>query len=251
MSSKPIILIVQFRTNATLAHEQQCFLEEYGDEATLHFVNAITDELAPELLDTPTAVIISGSGEFYLTQGDGKDTWLPKTLRFIGQVLDRDIPLLGICFGFQLLAIQQGGVVERVEAMKETGTLEIQLFPSAYNDELFESLPDNFLGQLGHKDTITKLPKHVIPLAKSEKVPFQAFRVQGKMAWGTLFHPELNRERMRSRLLLSPEYALDQSNIEQALALFRDTPEAAHILHLFIKLQQQYLFLPDLELSKS
>lgn len=231
----PDILVVQFRTDQTEAHEQSCFLEELPQAADrMKFVSAI-DLQFPETLVGINGVILAGSGEFMLSREDGKGVWLEPTFDFIQKVLDANIPFLGVCFGYQLLCLQQGGDIIRDEQMRETGTYNVHRLESGEGDHLFKGIPNTFGAQFGHQDTAVNHPEHLIPLSRTNRVEVNAVKVTGKQAWGVLFHPELSRERMRSRLRMSsPNYLEGGKTVEDVLSQFEDVPESTKTLHNFI-----------------
>ncbi len=229
------LYIIQYRTDVSKMHEQACFLEEYADFSdTLRFIDAITEPLPLELNDV-AGVILGGSGEFMLGEGDGTGTWKEKTFSFIDRVIEADIPLLGICFGYQLLALHQGASITNESSMRETGTRCVLLLDEAATDPLFAGLPAVFDGQFGHKETIISPPEHLQILARTDRVACNSFRVYGKRAWGTLMHPELTPKRFISRLALYPLYAggLDTGTITSSL---RESPEAPLLLKQFFSL---------------
>jgi GMP synthase (glutamine-hydrolysing) len=229
------ILFVQFRTDASGPHERECVREMLDvPEDRLAFISAIHDPL-PEVVPADVAgVILGGSGEFYLTQDHGKGAWREKTTVFIDLLIENNIPLLGICFGFQFLALSQGAQIVNDPTMAEVGAFDLTLLPEAKEDVLFGDAPKTFLGQLGHKETIVDLPDRLIPLVRSERVACEAFRVAGKPAWGVLFHTELNRDRMCERLDLFPDYAGSPEEAAKKKESIKDTPEAAQIKHRFV-----------------
>lgn len=229
------IYLIQFRTDQSERHEQQCFRESLaGLNLELTFFNAVKDDPGRLNLAQTAGVILGGSGQFYLSRKDGENDWQPRVFFFLDSVLARDIPLLGICFGFQLLAKHQGAEIRNLPEMAETGTLEMFLLPAVQKDEIFSQLPQNFLAQVGHKDSAVNLPSRMTPLVRSERIPCQAFRVAGQKAWGVLFHPELNCAKMKERLLLFPNYADGIVNLDEfAVREFKDTPEAEKVLKLF------------------
>jgi GMP synthase (glutamine-hydrolysing) len=73
----------------------------------------------------------------------------------------------------------------------EYGTVAVGLSPAATQDALFGGLPDPFLAQVGHTQSVLRLPPEAVHLAYSAREPNQAFRV-GERAWGVQFHPEFN-----------------------------------------------------------
>jgi len=105
---------------------------------------------------------------------------------FTAEVVRRDIPYLGICFGAQMLARVLGAVVRANEA-KEIGVSSVHLTSEGLSDPLFDGLPPDLPVFQWHGETF-KLPFGSILLAKSDVCPHQAFR-RGK-AVGVQFHVE-------------------------------------------------------------
>ncbi len=233
---KPILL-VQFRTDLTGPHEISCFRSEFDAVgASLETVNAVTEAL-PSDLSIYSGIILGGSGEFYLSEGHGAGTWQEATFALIERARQQSVPLLGICFGFQLLGMAYGATIVRNESMRETGTFLVTQYKEGASDELLSLAPETFLAQFAHKDSLINFPPSVIVLAKSERVAVEAFRVRGRDQWGFLFHPELNKKRMSERLSLLPSYAGGNS-VDALLESFHDTPAATDLLHAFIKYAQ-------------
>lgn len=229
------ILVIQFRDDVSEAHEQACYSAMLpAHRERIIYRNALRDDLARIPTEDIGAIILGGSGQFYVSNGDGEGAWREHTYAFIDRALAQDIPLLGVCFGFQLLAAHQGARVIRDRAMSQVGSFQTTILPAAINDSLCINLPERFFAQFGHKDTAVDFPDHLIPLAQTERVACAAFHIADKHAWGALFHIELDRERMGERLRLFPHYAEDQNKIEETLSLFQDTPEAASILTRFV-----------------
>lgn len=229
------ILVVQFRDDASEAHEQACYATMLpAHQERILYRNALRDNLALIPTEDIGAIILGGSGQFYVSNGDGEGAWREQAYAFIDRALTQDIPLLGVCFGFQLLAAHQGARVVRDPAMSEVGSFQTSILPAAIDDPLCINLPERFLAQFGHKDTAVDFPDHLVPLAKTERVVCAAFRVADKNAWGVLFHIELNQKHMGERLRLFPHYVKDQNGLEETLALFQDTPEAASMLVRFV-----------------
>lgn len=233
MNSKSI-LVIQFRTDQSGPHEQECFHEEYeGFSVDLHFKSAIFDDLDPDQLRNYDGLILGGSGEHYLTKGAGQDDWLDDTYSLLGEALDNDMHTLGVCFGSQILALHQGGKLSNEEKYHESGSYKICLEENAEDCEIFSKFDSSFHATLAHRDTPIKLPDHFVPLASSELVPYQAFRIVDKPAWGTLFHPELNRERLNYRLRLYPAYVENEHLLNEVMDGFKDTSLSSKVLHHF------------------
>lgn len=230
-SIKKSILLVQFRTDGSEAHERDCFREAFeSKDVDFECVNAVKDDISGDMLAGKDGVILGGSGQYYLSNGDGADTWVPRSIEFIKKTLDKDIPTLGICYGYQILGKALGGDVIREEDRKETGTFTITSLPDSEDDPLFTGIPDSFEAQLGHKDVLVGLNGNTYSLAESEKVHPQGFKVKGAQAWGVLFHPELNARRMKERMDMFAGYVPEGMKVED---IFKDTPHAAKVLDNF------------------
>jgi GMP synthase (glutamine-hydrolysing) len=111
-------------------------------------------------------------------------------LQLIEQALRKQIPVLGICLGAQLLAHVLGSEV-RKSAEKEIGWYDVALTPEGQSDPLFRHFqPREKIFQL-HGDTFD-VPKGAVHLAKTAACPAQAFRY-GDKAHGLQFHLEVDR----------------------------------------------------------
>lgn len=236
------ILILQFRTDQSEAHEQKCFQEQLGAIVAPHsllFWNAITHPVTSKLLKEDIfGIIMGGSGEFYLGKNDGKDTWLPPTFRFLESILKKNIPLLCLCFGFQILALHEGATIIANPDMEEIGAFPITTLPSAADDPLFSSAPLQFPAHLAHKETVINLPPHLVPLARSDRVEYQVYRMHGKRAWGILFHAELNKKQMTERFFLYLDHGRKDyahAGVKETVSQFTDTPEANALLKKFVE----------------
>src|ERR1041385_4634624 len=103
------------------------------------------------------------------------------------QVIARGIPVLGICFGIQLLAQFLGGKVEK--GMKREygkGTLKVtdSFCP------LFANLPETLQVWNSHGDRLTQLPKGFKSVAVTENSQFAAIENRDRKMFGLQFHPE-------------------------------------------------------------
>ena len=110
----------------------------------------------------------------------------------------RSRPVLGVCFGHQLLARALGGQVEANPRGREAGTAEVVLTEAGVRDPLFAGMPRRFSAQQMHGDHVVELPPRATLLATNDFSPAQAFAV-GEGIRCVQFHPEMDAE--RSRLL--------------------------------------------------
>ena len=97
-------------------------------------------------------------------------------------------PVLGICYGAQLMAYQRGGVVEPAPS-REYGRARLTSIDDS--DMLLKDVQPGNVVWMSHGDTITSLPAGVSVIASTEDVPCAAYRIDGLKAWGVQFHPEV------------------------------------------------------------
>ena len=130
----------------------------------------------------PEAIILSGgpssvtSGNNYVSQEIVKKV-------FKGW----DIPLLGLCWGHQLIAYALGGKIERGTSA-EYGLSKIFVDDE---DFLLKGVPKEFTAWVSHFDEIKELPEGFISLAHSDTCKIEAMRHTEKKVFGCQFHPEV------------------------------------------------------------
>ena len=105
-------------------------------------------------------------------------------------------PLLGICFGHQMIAQALGGEVKKNPRGREIGTVRVQRL---LDDPLFAGLPRSFDMNATHVDAVVELPPHAEVLATTSLDPVAAFRV-GDRVKAVQFHPEFDADVMRGYL---------------------------------------------------
>jgi GMP synthase (glutamine-hydrolysing) len=156
-------------------------------------VRVIDARSATELpaLDELSGVLITGSHDMV----SHRAPWSEALARWLAQAVRADVPVLGICYGHQLLAHAMGGEVDDHPRGLEVGTVPICLDELAQDDPLLGGLPVTFLGQMVHQQSVRRLPPGAVRLAHSAHEPHAAFRV-GRRAWGVQFHPEFSPSAM-------------------------------------------------------
>lgn len=138
-------------------------------------------------------IVLSGSG----TSATEDAPWIDSLLEMIRRILDHGIPLLGVCYGHQMLARAIGGKsCVRRAGVPEIGWTRIRLNP-AHGSPLFSGLKPEFHSFSMHYDEVAALPSGCTLLASSELCPIQAFSVDGAPASGVQFHPERDLEGAR------------------------------------------------------
>ena len=133
----------------------------------------------PEMDASVRGVILSGSPCSVRDAGSPN----PDLSAFKGR-----LPLLGICYGAQLLASAFGGEVQPAPS-REYGRAMLTVGDS--NDPLMQDLPHQTQVWMSHGDTITRVPESYRLIAGTEDVAVAAFRVEEEPTWGIQFHPEV------------------------------------------------------------
>jgi len=127
---------------------------------------------------TVKGVILSGSP---LSVND------PHTFKTDLSAIRSHYPVLGICYGAQLIAQSSGGEISQ-SSSREYGHARLRV--SDHSDALLGNLPQDSQVWLSLSDTIIRLPKNFRMIASTEEVEVAAYKVDNEPTWGVQFHPE-------------------------------------------------------------
>lgn len=157
----------------------------------------------------------------------------------LDEVVQRDFPFLGICYGIGTIGTHQGARVDRTYGEPSQATT-ITMTPEGRRDPLLHELPEQFEAFVGHKEAISEVPEHIAVLATSPACPVQAFRV-GRNVYATQFHPELDAEAMASRVrAYAGNGYFDPAETELIIARIRQADvRASHLV--LARFTEQYL----------
>ena len=186
-------------------------------------------------LPTPenlAGIVITGSPAMVSARLD----WSERTAKWLQQAVKTGIPVLGVCYGHQLLAHALGGRTGPNPAGRQIGTVNSQLIDNIENDALLGHLPSEFLAQTSHSEVVLELPTDAIRLAISPLDDNFVIRF-AENTWGIQFHPEFSapvtKDYIRYR---ADDLRKEGLNPEQLLDRTRDTKEANSVLHKFTEL---------------
>ena len=176
------ILILDFGSQFTQLIARR--VRELNVYCEIHPYNKI-----PEITEAVKGVILSGS------PCSVRDANAPSvdTALFRGK-----IPVLGVCYGAQLLAQLGGGSVQ-ASAHREYGRAILEVEKDT--DKLLQSFPDKSQVWMSHGDTIVSLPPDFQIIGSTDSVKVAAFKIDNEETYGIQFHPEVTHSTQGKQLI--------------------------------------------------
>lgn len=182
--------------------------------------------------DAPREQVLAIQPGAFILSGGPSSVYEPGAPTLPGYILQTGLPILGICYGMQLLTQAFGGKVDG-SLQREYGKALVQ--PIGAN-ALFGS--DEFQVWMSHGDRITGLPAGFEPMAASQHSPFAAMANPTKRIYGLQFHPEVSHTIGGAEILrrfaieiagIMPDWN-PQSIIERAIAQIRKQVGSQRVL---------------------
>ena len=182
-----------------------------------------------------SGAIVSGSAAMVTDRLE----WSERSAAWLRDAANAGFPLLGICYGHQLLAHALGGEAGDNPEGRRMGTVEVDLLDGAADDPLFSGLPARFAAQVTHVQVATRLPEGAKALASTGHDPLHAFR-WGEATWGVQFHPEFSVRHMRGYIRARADALRAEGHDPDALlAAVRPAPAARRVLQRFARLARR------------
>src|SRR5918999_1735594 len=128
----------------------------------------------------PAAIILSGGP---------KSVYSPEAPGIDAALFDLGVPVLGICYGQQLMAQTLGGAVARTGAA-EFG--KASLVNGAPGSVLFSEMASDQVVWMSHNDAVVRAPEGCLPRASTSGSPVAAFEDPSRGLYGVQFHPEVS-----------------------------------------------------------
>jgi GMP synthase (glutamine-hydrolysing) len=200
---RPFVLLASRAEDVAAAGEYEQFLTCGGlRPEQLVRVRLETGPMPPIDLDAISGIVVGGS-PFDASATEKSPVQLrveAEMSALLDEVVARDVPFLGACYGVGTLGVHQGGIVDRTYG-EPIGAVRVSLTAEGRADPLLADLPDEFDAFVGHKEACSVLPPDAVLLASSPTCPVQMFRVRSNL-YATQFHPELDTAGIVTRLTI-------------------------------------------------
>jgi len=191
-----------------------------------------TREPLPAAVDSYTAIIVTGSAAMVSHRED----WSERTGAWLKDAVARGNPILAVCYGHQLLAQALGGTVGPNPNGRQIGSRKVHLTGEGKQDALLCTLPEYFVAQASHAESVLSLPEGAVRLACMETDKNYAFRI-GENAWGVQFHPEFSAEATREYIKARRDALVSEGlDPDELHSQVQDTPLAHALINRFAEL---------------
>lgn len=173
MQHSELILVLDFGSQYTQLIARR--VRELGVYSEIHPFNISVERIRSL---RPVGIILSGGPS---------SVYEPAAPKPSPEVFELGIPVLGICYGLQLIADQLGGKVDPF-ARREFGKAVLQVDKG---DDLLQGLDGSTTVWMSHGDSLSQMPDGFEPIAHTENAPICAIRNPSKKIFGVQFHPEV------------------------------------------------------------
>jgi GMP synthase (glutamine-hydrolysing) len=192
---RPFLLLSSRAEDLAADDEYAAFLRVTGlPDTQLRRVRMEAAPLPELRLDDHSGVFLGG-GPFNSSDPPAEKSAVQRRVEaelrsLLDEIVDRDYPFFGACYGVGPLGVHQGGVIDRTYA-EPVSAVQVTLTPAGRADPVLAGMPVEFDAFVGHKEACRVLPPTATLLASSVGCPVQMFRVKRNM-YATQFHPELD-----------------------------------------------------------
>jgi GMP synthase (glutamine-hydrolysing) len=174
-------------------------------------------------------IVVTGSSAMV----SHRETWSESTAEWLRGAAQCTTPVLGICYGHQLLAHALGGRVGPNPRGRQIGTVRVRLAEKAENDALLAGFGGSLRAHTTHAEVVLELPEAAARLGSSDGDPNTAFSL-GTAAWGVQFHPEFDAHVMKRYIEERRSLLLAENiNPDIRLAAVEECPSGARLLRRF------------------
>ena len=174
-----------------------------------------------------SALVVTGSP----ASVTARERWMLRTEAYLRRAVDGGTPVLGICFGHQMLAQALGGDVRKNPRGREMGTVDLELGP---DDPLFDVPERPVSVNMSHVDSVVRPPPGSRVLARTARDPHAALRFAERV-WSVQFHPEFDGSVMRQYIEARRDIIAGEGlDPDAMLSSAGDAPFGAAVLRRFL-----------------
>jgi GMP synthase (glutamine-hydrolysing) len=190
-------------------------------------------EVLPDVAEVG-GVVVTGSPAMVTERSD----WSEAAAAWLADVVRADaLPVLGLCYGHQLVAHGLGGEVGPNPKGREMGTVEVTFADAPAAGSIFER--GAFPGHMSHVESVLRPPAGARVLAESPIDPHSVLAF-GPRQWGVQFHPEFDAAIMRGYVEARREVLLDEGlDPDAMIAGVVETPALTGVLARFAEVVQR------------
>lgn len=230
----------EFAQKMGISSDEVWFRDALGLDTSskkLRKINPI-EEALPDTVEE-SAIIIGGSP--YSVYEKENEPWMQRMVEFIRLMHQRKKPMLGVCYGHQLIAHSFGGTVEKNPKGREFGSINVDLTEEGALDPLYEGVSKSFVASDSHQDVVSKRPdvEKTAVLVTSPVDEHHSFAI-GETTRTVQFHPEIEPAtleqiaNLRKELYLKEGFVRSDEEFRKLLTSFKKAPEAKSALHNFL-----------------
>lgn len=233
---KPVLIIKTGHTVQTAYakigdFERWIISSMQADKSNFKVVEVYQGEKLPSP-DEVSGAVITGSPAMVTDKLD----WSEYSAEWLRQVISFQFPVLGICYGHQLLAHALGGQVDYNPLGREIGTTVVTPLAASAGDELFGEIKTPFYVHVSHMQSVIELPSNAEILASNDFDSHHAVKFANK-CWGMQFHPEFDEVAMRAYIEERQDDLIKEGlDVDALLKAVEPTPVARNILKDFYQL---------------
>lgn len=241
-SERPFVLLATRAEDVPADEEYALFLRYSGLRPDqLRRIRLEAGPLPPLDPDAISGIFVGGSPFNASDPADRKSAVQHRVEAEFADLLDdvvaRDVPFLGACYGVGTLGTYLGATIDRRYA-EPISIVTVSLTDAGGTDPLLAGMPRTFEAFVGHKEAISSLPPTATLLASSPASPVQMFRVKQNV-YATQFHPELDVEGITTRIHAYASYgyfAADELDATLAAVRRAEVTAPGRILRRFVEL---------------